>query len=158
MITSNIASHGLHIQHVMGSEESPPFTYTIGMTNIGAPELIVFGLPPEVVHGAIMEYFNQLRMCHRPKDGATIQGIWDVTMLLETVESDEAAAYTVQANAFFEDKGKTPAYKQMLWPDENGKYPHQRGFNLDYRPSQPYIAKRRPRLDDDYGVESFSLH
>mgnify|MGYP003467356498 CR=1 FL=1 len=158
MITSNIASAGLHIQHVMGSEESPPFSYTIGMTNIGAPELIVFGLPPQAVHGAIMEYFNELRMCHRPKDGHRIQDLWSVTMLLESVENNEAAVYTVQADAYFEDKGKKPTYKQMLWPDQNGKYPHQRGFNPDYKPSQPYIAKRRPRLDDDHSVESFSLH
>ena len=157
-ITNNIASHGLHIQHVMGSENSPRFSYTIGMTNIDAPELIVFGLPPEAVHGPIMEYFNQLRMCHRPKDGRTIQDLWSVTMLLEAVDNNEAAPHTVQADAYFEDMGKQPTYKQMLWPDQNGKYPHQRGFNPDYRPSQPYIAKRHPRLDDDYGAEYFSLH
>lgn len=158
MITTNIARDGLHIQHVFGSENSPPFSYTIGMTNIGAPELIVFGLPPEVVHGAIMEYFNQLRMCHRPKDGRMIKDLWDVTMLLETVEKDEAAPYTVQADAYFEDNGKKPTYKQMLWPDQGGKYPHQYGYNRDYRAIQPYIANRHPRLDDDYGAQYFSLH
>lgn len=158
MITQNISSQGLHIQHVAESESSPEFSYTIGMTNIGAPELIVFGLPPGAIHGALREYFNQLRMCHRPKDGRMIQDLWAVTMLLETVENDEAAPYTAQADIYFEDERKKPTYKQMLWPDQNGKYPHQYGFDQAYRAIQRYIANRHPRLDDDYGAAYFSLH
>lgn len=42
-IKSNVDRVGLHLFGIFGSEDSPPFTYTIGFAAHGLPEVIVFG-------------------------------------------------------------------------------------------------------------------
>jgi hypothetical protein len=157
-INENVEQHGFHLQYVFADENTPSFIYTIGMTNIGAPELIIFGLPPEAVGGPLNQLFNEIRMHNRPTDEKKLADLWSVTMLLEAVDKDVAGEYTVQFDEYYLDKNTKPVYKQILWPDTNGKYPHQHGFDEKYRASQPYIGKRHPRLDDDCGVEYSSLH
>lgn len=157
-IAENIKNYGLHVQYVFASEDKPSFIYTIGMTNIGAPELLVFSLPPEAVAGAMNHLYQEMRMCHRPKDAETITDLWPVKMILESVDSQDAAEYTIQADEYYRGKGVKPVYKQLVWPDANGKYPHQYGFDKKLRAAQPYLGKRHPRLDDDCGAEYFSLH
>jgi hypothetical protein len=158
MIADNIEKFGLHVQYVFATEDTPSFIYTIGMTDIGAPELLMFSLPPEAVHGCINELYQEMRMGHRPKDASRITDLWSVPMILESVDSQDAAEYTVQADEYYRGKGLKPVYKQMVWPDAHGKYPHQHGFDPKLRASQPYLGKRHPRLDDDCGAEYFSRH
>ena len=120
MITQNIERFGLHVQYVFASEDTPSFIYTIGMTDIGAPELLMFSLPPEAVHGCINELYQEMRLGHRPKDASRITDLWSVPMILESVDSQDAAEYTVQAEAYYRAKGLKPVYKQMVWPDAHG--------------------------------------
>ncbi|AYG47773.1 DUF4262 domain-containing protein (plasmid) [Pseudomonas sp. Leaf58] len=157
-ITQNIEKYGLHVQYVFASEDTPSFIYTIGMTDIGAPELLVFSLPPQDLYEAISQLYHEMRMGQRPKDSDRITDLWSVPMILESVDREDAAQYTLQAEAYYRGKGVKPVYKQMVWPDTHGKYPHQYGFDKTLRASQPYLGKRHPRLDDDCGVEYFSHH
>jgi hypothetical protein len=156
-VSHNVEQFGLHVQYVFGSEDgTPSFIYTVGMTNLGAPELIVFGLSPEMVHGALNQIYMEISLQARPKDEKKISDQWSVTMLLEEVERTVATEYTTFTEMYFKGSGKQPTYKQLVWPDEHGKYPHQHGFSKKLRAAQPYIGKREPRLDDDCGVSYFS--
>lgn len=158
MITQNIEQYGLHVQYVFASEDTPSFIYTIGMTDIGAPELLMFSLPPEAVQGCINQMYQEIRMSQRPKNADRITDLWSVPMILESVDSQDAAEYTVQAEEYYRGRGVKPVYKQMVWPDTNGKYPHQHGFDPKFKAAQPYLGKRHPRLDDDCRSEYFSLN
>ena len=157
-IHQNVEQHGLHIQYVFADENTPSFIYTIGMTNLGAPELIMFGLPPEAVHDAINQFFQEISLQARPKDEKSISDLWSVTMLLEEVDACVASEYTIQCEQYFQGTGKRPKYKQMVWPDEAGKYPNQKGFNKKFEDVQPFIGRRQPRLIDEIDDAGPSLH
>ncbi|WP_390897517.1 DUF4262 domain-containing protein [Pseudomonas taiwanensis] len=76
---------------MFASEDTPSFIYTIGMTDIGAPELLMFSLPPQAVFEAISHLYQEMRMGHRPKDADRITDLWSVSMILESVNNEDAA-------------------------------------------------------------------
>ena len=40
-----VVEHGVGIQHVFADEETPNFSYTVGLFEVDHPEFIVFGMP-----------------------------------------------------------------------------------------------------------------
>lgn len=145
-ISLNIARHGIHIQPVMASEHNPSYVYTTGMTNLGAPELIVFGLSPQNIAPVLQQIFHEIRLGGRPVNQDKIQDLLTVTLLLHEADQAVAAEFAGQGHTYLEMQNLKPVYKQMLWPDESGKYPHEAGFDKKFKASQPYLGKADPRL------------
>lgn len=158
MLAKVIREHGMAIQFVFATEEEPGpnFAYTIGMTDIGAPELIVFGFPQQLAGGVMNHLFNEMRTCQLQRDLDKVEDLLSVPLLLESIDSDVASEFTVQAEVYYEQRGRKPVYKQMLWPDEQGIYPNQKGFDKALREVQPYLGNKNKRIDFDH--ESLSLH
>lgn len=148
-IALNVARNGIHIQSIMASEECPSYVYTVGMTNIGASELIIFGIAPQSIAPVLMQIFHEIRMGGRPANQDSIHDLLAVSLLLHEVQRSVAAEFTGQGDVYLENQNLKPTYRQMLWPDEKGKYPHEAGFDSKFKASQPYIAKAKPRLDND---------
>lgn len=46
-LLDHIAEAGVTVQHISGDDTRPSYTHTIGLTAVGAPELLVTGLEPE---------------------------------------------------------------------------------------------------------------
>lgn len=59
-VRRNIEQHGFMIQAVLGSDDRPPWTYTIGFLELGHPEVIVFGLDPESATGAFHRLYREI--------------------------------------------------------------------------------------------------
>lgn len=76
-----------------------------------------------------------------------------VPLLLHEVQRSVAAEFTGQGDVYLKNQNSKPTYRQMLWPDEKGKYPHEAGFDSKFKASQPYIAKAKPRLDNELGSD-----
>src|SRR4051794_16531923 len=59
---SDIAEYGCHVIHVLGEDESPPFSYSVGIEHTsGAPELLVIGLKHELAHSILNSYNARVR-------------------------------------------------------------------------------------------------
>lgn len=158
MLARHIREHGVVIQFVFATEEhpGPTFAYTIGMTDIGAPELIVFGFPQELAGGLMNHLFNEMRTCNMPRDLEKIEDLMSVPLLLESIDSEVAGEYAVQADVYYAQRERKPVFKQILWPDEKGCYPYEKGFDRELKDIQPYLGNKGKRLD--LGDESLSPH
>lgn len=145
-IKANVDRCGLHLFGIFGSEDSPPFTYTIGFAAHGLPEVIVFGLDMRMVAPFLNRYYDEIvNQKTRDAGPAVIQGEdwFNLPMSVINCERDRVEDYAVQAFAFAEDMGwKKPEFVQWIWPDTNGKLPWQSGYEKEkFSKVQPVLAR-----------------
>lgn len=152
-VRQHIAEYGISVQFISGN---PSFIYTVGMTIIGAPELICFGLSPESVFGAINMFYEEIRLGKRKKDFSREDDIWAQPFYFDPVEPSKLAEIATATFAYFEGSGLTPAFKQIVYPDPRGFYPFEAQFDEARRARQPYFGTRK-RRDADHDM-SLSLN
>jgi hypothetical protein len=131
-----IAKHGWAVQGVFGSPTSPSFSYSVGLAAKGLPEVIVFGLPPQVA----AQFLNELGRRF------TTEGVPPLDVdLLDVAQGYPARLVPVPRVAadqyLFAAKHRYPAYTavQLVWTDENSRYPWDNGFD-------PALVSRQPIL------------
>lgn len=152
-IQSQVAEFGISIQFISGS---PSFIYTVGMTLLGAPELICFGLSPESVHGPINMIYEQIRLGKRKKEIGREDDIWPASFYFDPVEPSKLEDFATATFDFFEGSGMTPTFRQIVWPDPRGFYPFEAQFDPNRKERQPYFGTRK-RRDADHDM-SHSLN
>lgn len=73
----NVENHGCQVTHVFdpaGEDES--FSYSAGLpVSVGQPDVIVFGLPKDLMHSMINEVASQYRKGLILSDGQIIEGL-----------------------------------------------------------------------------------
>jgi hypothetical protein len=143
-ISSHVNQYGLAIQCVYptAEEDVPFFMYTIGMTNIGAAEVIVFGLIPDIMMDVINELYVDIKEGRVDKKTEIFNDMLSVPVLSHVVDKKSASEYGVQAFEYYKQRGMTPTFRQLIWPDANGVYPHQEGCSERIRQVQPYIGNK----------------
>jgi len=142
LIRDRVEKYGLAIQFAFPTEEGqgPRFAYTIGMTDIGHPELLVIGLPDELAGLVFNQVHGELRKGQRTGRELLIEKILSVPLLVHATDPVKSCAYTIQGDEYYRIKGLKPVYSQLIWPDPAGVYPHQDGFDEDMREIQPYLG------------------
>jgi hypothetical protein len=148
LVRQHIAESGISIQFISGS---PSFIYTVGMTIIGAPELICFGLSPESVVDAFNTFYEQIRLGTRKKDFSREDDIWALPFYVDPVETSKMDEFATATFEYFEGSGMTPTFKQLVWPDPRGFYPFEAQFDEARRARQPYFGTRK-RRDADHDM------
>jgi hypothetical protein len=135
-IDDMIARYGWAVQGVFGSPTSPAFSYTVGLAAKGLPEIIVFGLPSQVAH----QFLNALGRRFTadgvpPLDVNLLDVAKDYPARLLPVPREQADQY------LFAAKHRYPAYTavQLVWTDENSRFPWDAGFD-------PALVSRQPIL------------
>lgn len=126
---------------VFGGREGPGFTYSIGLGEIGAPELVIWGLPHEIGHAFIGMYYEKAKGGWRPKDWERCSDFaTDYDCVFRRVDpevaKDTATMSILHAEAAGRDNFELFA---MVWPDTAGKFPWEEGFNEKYRRAQPDV-------------------
>lgn len=136
-----IAEYGMAVNPVSPSEESPPFAYTVGQQPKGLPELIVFGLPPEVAGAMLYTLAGHMEAedAAGRAVGAGFISVPDVpvrTALLDvTVEA--ASEYATVAH---DRSDGLATYLQVVWPDESGLFPWETGYDAELRQYQRMLG------------------
>ncbi|MBD8088759.1 DUF4262 domain-containing protein [Pseudomonas fluorescens] len=145
MIQDNVNEHGLAIQFVFPTKEhpGPSFAYTIGMTDIGQPELLMFGLPHNLAGMVFNQIHAQIKAGSMTGEEDSIDELLSVPLLVHSADDTQAAQYTVQCHQYYLGTDKKPVFKQLLWPDTNGVYPHQVGYEEKFKEIQPYVCLDR---------------
>ena len=123
-ITDLVARHGWAIRHVLADPEAgrAGFSYTVGLTSRGWPELIITGLPSAVadvfIRNAVDVQLEKgpFRAGDRTEE-LTEEG--DVVFL----PVDDVSGMTATA----EIVGVFTAL-QLVWPDSTGHFPWQNGY------------------------------
>jgi hypothetical protein len=126
MVMGVVEEHGWAIQTVSPAPERDDgahFAYTVGITNLGHPELIIVGLPALVCQ----QILN--RMVLMIKNGRAKFGVGDLVsglipgtdyqLKIGPVDPELSENNLIVAHALYEDVQAL----QVIWPDINGRYP-----------------------------------
>jgi hypothetical protein len=109
----------------VGDSDRLEFAYTIGLTALDHPEVVIYGLPAEAAH----EFLNDI--------GSRVQAGSRFTadrIATDLAEDDLPMAFiavldTADLTAVDEIYGAVDAL-QMVWPDHNGRFPWAEGYSL----------------------------
>ena len=139
-VAATVGEHGWAISGRHGDETAPPWAYSVGMwLTCQAPELIVCGLPVEngaaiinamgarIADGADLDPDDVLDdVCPAPLALRPVDMSWRATDGLLTI-----------SNAFY---GMVrPPYLQVVWPDRDGRFPWDQGFQPAFDRMQPLL-------------------
>jgi hypothetical protein len=130
LVKRNVRAHGFHFTWV-GADETPCFCYSTGVYETqGLPELIVSSLPPSLSGELMRSYVRRFRDSSPP-----------IATRIAKHESDRFDYYLIAANF---DKirdyvlasqkyygGVEVPYLQLVYPDTDGRFPHEPGYDYD---------------------------
>lgn len=135
LVREKIDSHGVFIQYVEKDRWRPPFAYTVGLREVGHPELLVTGLRAEWGTRFLDTVAHEL--VHH--DGAAYvpgqRNTWPEGGAVEVVAVAEPTVHLLTAVATY---GPDVRAVQLVYADDRGRWPWQVGF----RGYQPVLGPR----------------
>jgi hypothetical protein len=151
-IVTNVAEYGCHITSVFGDEDSPPFTYSVGLwETVDAADVILVGLPNELSASIINVLTGLLKNgAVSLHDGAVIEGLLDgYVCVARRVDSSQITREHFNSALWYHrhrtGEELTEIY-QIVWPSvSNGLFPWDDGCPADVIELQ--TALYLPRAD-----------
>lgn len=131
-----IKRHGWMVTGVGGDDGTPPFVYTIGLTELRLPELLLTGLSPNT-GGAIVNsiaermFINKETLNVGPQpNGFTVPGGYPLRLHAQPVNNirDALGTYLVQARNRY--AGNMVGVMQLLWGDDKNVLPTEPGYSI----------------------------
>jgi Domain of unknown function (DUF4262) len=133
-----------------GDDEHNDFAYTVGFSDFGAPELLIFNLDPQLINGVFWEYFLYMRsgqelvdgLVFRPTDMAGFE-----CMLRQAVKRQTWEEHVFDSIRYSRTKGRgdRPEVMQIVWPSaQTGQYPWSPGCPESVISSQPALYEGSP--------------
>lgn len=111
-------------------DPGPPFVYTIGLYEHDEhPEMIVVGLDPTVAHAMLSGLYMRVAQGERFEDGQIDSEVLEGYDVRFRWMPPEGRPLNVARNYY--GKHFLPAL-QVLWPDSNGVFPDEEGFEERY--------------------------
>lgn len=139
-----VAKHGWSCQSVSAGGGDPPFAYSVGFPEtLSAPEFIIFGLAPELMHKILWGVFRQISAGALATGGARWSDLLDghdcVTI---GVHPSRVVEYLGFAQGYHRHRGREGIVSalQLVWPAKGqGLFPWQAGCHNDVRRMQPRL-------------------
>jgi len=140
-IESNIKKYGHHIIHVLGEDDEPNFSYTIGLyETYQKPEIIIIGQE----HELLQILLNNLAYDY--KNGRTLT---DNTLEEEIVDDYKCMVINVQKKYYDEYLGLALDYykgdkfdvMQVIWPTTDNIFPYAEDAPEGFSDWQPVLGK-----------------
>ena len=150
---SIIEEVGWAVVFVGASPTTPAFGYTIGLfSSFGQPELVMVGLQPGITQTILNNLGQSIKESRKSlpvgKDFFEVFNTLPARLL--PVEESHYNDYVGIAIRYY-NQGEGPAVQfpllQCVWPDTNGVFPWQEGFNENFRATQPILVNN-PELFD----------
>jgi hypothetical protein len=135
----DIDKYGCHVIHVLGEEEHPPFTYSIGVQlKTGAPEILVIGMKRPVAHFIVNEYNSRAASAKRFMHGERASGF---------LEGFDVEFRDVHPSHFGEHfgwalwlyRGDNFRVVQAVFPTTGGVWPWEEQASDSFRHIQPVL-------------------
>jgi hypothetical protein len=136
-ITGDIARVGFSTIAV--GDPKGVFAYSVGFTELGHPEIFVSGLRLENCHGILWAIFHKIKAGETFVAGQTDTSIGNFPVGFRYLPDVAANDFCCQALFYYEDSGKTPAFLQMVIPDNNGLLPWDKGYDHEFMRAQRHL-------------------
>ncbi len=131
------------IQGVQRDGLRPPFAYTVGLTAMGKPELIVTGMPTARAAALLNDVAVHILHAEVPEPGERVPLIGGP--LIEFVEVQTPTAHLLRACDLY---GTRIRALQVVHADDRGRWPWETGYR-GVKGGQPVLGPRAhaPRFD-----------
>lgn len=124
-----VGKYGWTLQYVFGDPDlsMPSFTYTIGLSAKGLPDLLVFGLPQEA--SGIVADIAQMMVESKTRlaDGLVIRDVASVPLKLRSLGLSDGFKFATGAKRFAREQHYTASLMQIVLPDQAGRFPGEDG-------------------------------
>ena len=139
-ISPIVQKYGWAVVKVDATEREPNYAYTVGLfKNFRHPEIIMFGLAPDVLHQILNGIGDQVRAGHSfPAPGVSSDVLEGYECAFRDVAPGARAAYMGAAVDFY---GHDFPAVHCVWPDRDGRFPWDRGASPEFRRSQPMVSE-----------------
>jgi Domain of unknown function (DUF4262) len=139
-LVERVREHGWQTTSVLGGEE-PAFSYTTGFWfTLERPELIVFDFPPQLAHDVFGQTMRELRSGRELPMRVPLSGILaGEDVYLFPVSRAAADQYLLSSRWFY--KGSEFPTAQLVWSDQQGRFPWQEGFDEALAIRQPDLSE-----------------
>lgn len=142
-ISADIARLRFGTVSVQGSARSAEFSYTVGLTELGLPELIVMAVRPDDAVRLLRLWGNYLLDESAVLPGETLEaGPW----LLQAVAVERPQQHLLVAHRFY---GERLDALQLAWADDRGRWPWDAGHRAR-RAGQPVLGAPAPWYCDEH--------
>ncbi|MDN5857986.1 MAG: DUF4262 domain-containing protein [Pseudonocardia sp.] len=111
---TTIRRYGWALQAVLADDESPPFIYTVGLTGLGHPELILFATSQATGAAVLNELGELVRAGGRLRPGDQVTLRQGRVHLLDLPRSD---GWLFGANDLYRRAGESPIPALLVVPD-----------------------------------------
>ncbi|WP_428241178.1 DUF4262 domain-containing protein [Gynuella sp.] len=136
---NDIKEYGCHVLSILEEDNLPGFSYSIGIEKSeGEPEVIVYGLKPEIRQYLVNEYNHRIKAGERFIPGRFYSGFlgdFDVTFI--EVSEQHYREHFGWANWLYH--GNEFKVLQMIWPTTTGVWPWDAETSDDYNWAQPIL-------------------
>jgi len=117
-----IHEHGWAVRHVGASAHEAAFSYTVGLSTLGLPEIVTTGMP----FGSSHEFLNMV--AQEMRDGLALAHGTRSTRFTDSgdisfIHVEDTRGLTAVKARY----GKVAAL-QLIWPDSTGAYPWDAGY------------------------------
>jgi hypothetical protein len=145
-LIENVARHGTHVVKIVSSRptSTPDWAFTIGLhQNFAHPEVVVFGLRPELAHNLLNDVRDLVGEGHRFEQGCvTDLVLGDLPCAFREVRPGWHPPYLGTMRWFY--RGRPVPVVQMFWPDREGRFPWEPAFDTVHSGEQPLLFHDDP--------------
>jgi hypothetical protein len=129
-VDDNIEKLGYHSTFVF-ADSKPSFCYSTGIyKSFGIPEIFISALPQNLSHELIENYVDNFKELKSIPVNERIDYLTDrFSAYLVEVANDELTEYVLSSVRFY--KGEDYKYLQLIYPDVNGYFPNEAGYDYD---------------------------
>jgi hypothetical protein len=148
-VLEDIAEYGLHIVHVLedddDAEDAARFSYTVGLHHsLQHPEVIVFGLPEDVAHELLNLVADEISEGKQFAGGTRHEGLLEgYPVRFVDIGVENHKDHVGLARWAYEDEAFSVV--QLVYPDQQGRWPWDEGIRDGFRRHQPVLGKPESR-------------
>ena len=124
----------------VSNDAGPDFAYSVGMfRTLGHPEILLFGLPLDVMHRLINDVGEQVRAGTRYVAGqVTDEFLEGYEVTFRAVPAFQYEGHLGWANWLY--GGTNYPALQLVYPDRHRRWPWDAGVERGFRENQPILA------------------
>lgn len=156
-ISQSVKVHGCCVMCVYGSEREPQWAYSVGIptTVPGAPEVAIVGLDPDNMSEIIRTLVALLRKGCTFEAGCRYENVLrDVPVYFGQVNEKYYATLFGQCQAYHR-ANTALSMLQLVWPDLQGVFPWEDGFDETLRDRQPLFFEGVPARQNERDNSTF---
>jgi hypothetical protein len=139
---ASIREHGWFRTRVFGDDEGPGYSFTTGFwVNANQPELIIFSTREDIAHDVFWDLFRDAKGGKRLPIGERTDAVFaNLPAYVFRVARKHYRDLLGWSRWFY--RGDDFPCLQVVWPDRDGKFPWQPGFNVEFKNDQPDLTER----------------